>query len=180
MTSRLPIGQLLIQAGRIDGWQLQSALAHQRRWGGRLGEALVSLGFVSEPVLLAELSRQLGVPYLELGERYVPPAIVRLVPERLIRARKVFPIALATASRRGPLVVATSEPQNLTVLDEVTFASGMRVKPVLASARDIERAIDRHLGGLDAPASLGAIELPREALGPMCVVPFAPFERQVA
>ena len=83
MTSRLPIGQLLIQSGRIDGWQLQSALAHQRRWGGRLGEALVGLGFVSEPVLLAELSRQLTVPYIELGERYVPPAIVRLVPEKL-------------------------------------------------------------------------------------------------
>lgn len=178
MTSRLPIGQLLIQSGRIDGWQLQSALAHQRRWGGRLGEALVGLGFVSEPVLLAELSRQLTVPYIELGERYVPPAIVRLVPEKLIRSRKVFPIALVSSSRRGPIVIATSEPQNLAVLDEVSFATGMKVKPVLASAGDIERAIDRHLDGLDVTTGVGAVELPRAALGPMRVVPFS--ERKVA
>jgi hypothetical protein len=163
VTSRLPIGQLLIQSGRIDGWQLRSALAHQRRWGGRLGEALVGLGFVSGPVLLAELSRQLGVPYVELGERYVPPAIVRLLPEKLVRFRKVFPIALASSSRRGPIVIATSEPQNLGVLDEVAFSIGMRVKPVLASAGEIERAIDRHLCALDVATGVGAVELARGA-----------------
>lgn len=173
MTSRARIGQLLIQQGRIDSWQLQSALAHQQRWGGRLGEALVGMGFVSEPVVLAEVARQHGVPYLALGDRHVPPAIVRLVPERLVRARKVFPIALGSQSRRGPLVVATSEPQNLAVLDEVAFATGLLVKPVLAGDRDIERAIARHLGGLDPAAGQGAVELPRERLGPMQVVPFA-------
>ena len=146
MTSRVLIGQQLVQEGHIDIWQLQSALAHQRFWGGRIGDALVKLGFVSEPLLLTELARQLGVPYIEIGEREIDAAVVRLVPEKLIRARKVFPIAYAAKPRRGMLVVATARPQDLAVLDEVAFASGKIVKPALASDRDVEAAIERHLG----------------------------------
>jgi len=173
VTSRLPIGQLLIRQGRIDSWQLQSALAHQKRWGGRLGEAIVGMGFVPEQVVLSEVARQLEVPYLEMTDRYVAPAIVRLVPEKLIRSRKIFPVALASQSRRGPLVVATSEPQNLAALDDVVFATGLAVKAVLASDRDIERAIARHLDVLDPRGGESAVELPRDAAGPMRVVPFA-------
>lgn len=145
MTSRLPIGQRLLQQGRIDIWQLQSALAHQQQWGGRLGEALVQMGFISEDAMLSEVALQLGVPYLDLAERHVAPAIVQLVPEKLIRTRRIFPIALSTQSRLGPLVVAMSEPQNLAVLDELAFATGLRIRPILASAGDIETLIERHL-----------------------------------
>ena len=147
MTSAGPIGQMLLQAGYIDAWQLQSALADQRRWGGRIGEALLRLGFVSEPVLLSELARQHGVPYVEIGERYVAPAIVQRLPEKLIRARRIFPIAYAARPGRGLLVVATSQPQDLAALDEAAFASGLKLKAALAGERDIERAIERHLGG---------------------------------
>src|SRR5574337_159501 len=120
MPQRVPIGELLVKQGRIDALQLQSALAHQRQWGGRLGRALVSLGFVSEPVLLA--------------------------PERLIRSRKVVPLELLSESKRGPLLVALSEPDNLSTLDEIAFATGMQVKPVLAAEADVDAAIARLLG----------------------------------
>ncbi|HUK65754.1 MAG TPA: hypothetical protein VLV17_02920 [Anaeromyxobacteraceae bacterium] len=146
MTFRTPIGQILLGAGLIDSWQLQSALADQKRWGGRLGESLVRLGFISEHALLEQVARQHGVPYVEIADRPVPPQVVRLVPEKLIRSRKLFPIAHAGAARRGMLVVATSEPQNLEALDEVAFATGQTVKAALASDRDIARAIERHLG----------------------------------
>jgi type IV pilus assembly protein PilB len=174
MTSpRLPIGQLLVQAGRIDPWQLQSGLAHQRRWGGRLGAALVGLGFVSEEDMLTEVARQLGVPYLAIGDRVVPRAVVELVPAKLMRARRIFPIALGTQSRRGPLVVATEEPQNLAALDEVGFATGLAVRSVLSSARDIERAIERHLGRDQPVWGANAIELPAEPAARRRLVPFA-------
>ncbi|HTT72140.1 MAG TPA: hypothetical protein VMG32_13030 [Anaeromyxobacteraceae bacterium] len=163
MTSRAPIGQLLVKAGLIDPWQLTSALADQQRWGGRLGEALVRLGFISEQVLLAHVARQHGVPYVEIADRPVPPQVVRLVPEKLIRSRKVFPIAHAGASRRGMLVVATSEPQNLAALDEVAFASGQTVKAALASDGDIAQAIARYLGA--TPPAKGAGRPPQAANG---------------
>ena len=155
---RIPIGQLLVRSGRVDSVQLSFALAHQQKWGGRLGDALIALKLVSEPELLTELARQHGVQYAQIGERFVPAEIVRLVPQRFIRARRVFPIALGPDHRRGRLFVATSEPQNLPMLDEVAFLSGMAVQPVLVGDRDLDEVIKRHLGSTvpRAPLSQGA------------------------
>jgi type IV pilus assembly protein PilB len=149
MSQRVLIGERLKQQGHIDSWQLQSAIAHQRNWGGRLGEALVGLGFVPEKVVLAEVARQLEVPFIEIRDRRVPASTVDLVPEKLIRSRRVFPLAVSVRARRGPVVLATAEPQNLAVLDEVRFATGMAVQPVLVSERDLDRLIANHL---DVPA----------------------------
>src|SRR5690348_18501193 len=101
MSPRLPLEQALVQAGLIDAHQMQSATAHQRKWGCRLEQAVVELGFVSESALMPEVARHLGVTYVEIGSRAVPPEVVCLVPERLIRSRKVFPVALGTESRLG-------------------------------------------------------------------------------
>ena len=146
MMRRAPIGELLVAQGRIDALQLQSALAHQRQWGGRLGRALVALGFVTEAVLLQAVAQQLGIPFVEIGARPIPPRVVQLLPERFIRSRKVVPLELLSASKRGPLLVALCEPDNLATIDEIAFATGMTVKPVLAAEADLERAIARLLG----------------------------------
>ena len=162
-----------MQQGRIDGFQLQSALAHQQRWGGRLGEAMVGLGFLTEPVLLSEVARQLGVEYLDLTGRWVTREIVKLVPEKLIRRRRIFPVALGTKKRSGPLVVATSEPQDLVALDEVAFATGMDVKPILASRRNLEALIARHLDE-PTPGHVDGLEFPVDAEVPVVVAPVVP------
>lgn len=171
--ARIPIGQLLVEQGRIDDNQLRVALAHQRQWGGRVGEAMVCLGFLAEQELHRALARQHGVPYLTLGTRRVAPGVLRLLPERLIRSRRVFPLAILSTDKRGHLVVATSDPGDIRTLDEVAFASGMAVRAVLASEQDIERAIDRHLGGGQAELPRPtAVELPK-ADEYMQLVPFA-------
>ncbi|GEJ57457.1 hypothetical protein [Anaeromyxobacter diazotrophicus] len=144
--TREPTELVLLRTGHLQPWQVQRAQAHQRRAGGTVVEALIALGYLTEQAALTEAARQLGVPYRDLSHLYVPPEIVALVPERLIRARKVFPIDVAAESRRGPLIVATAAPQDLTVLDEVAFASELQVRAVLASARDVDAAIERYLG----------------------------------
>ena len=149
--SRARIGEMLVEDGRIDSTQLKSALAHQRRWGGRLGRAIVHLGFMKEPAVLEVVGRQLGVQVVEIGDMTVPPEVLRLLPERLIRERRVLPLARASEGRRGPLVVALAEPGNLGVVDEIAFATGMHIRPVLASEADLERAIARHLDGINTP-----------------------------
>lgn len=151
MTSYVPFGQFLVNAGRIDAAQLESALALQRELGGRVGESLVSLGHISESLLFRELARKHGVRYVLLGNFRVDPGVLRLVPERLIRSRRVLPIALVQEQGRTTLLVATSAPQDLALLDEVAFAAGMRVKGALASDRDLDLAIERHVG-LDVAA----------------------------
>jgi hypothetical protein len=109
---------------------------------------------VTEPTLLAELARQHGVAYVQIGERFVPPEVVRLVPQKYIRSRRVFPFALGPGARRGTLFVATAEPQNLPLLDEIAFMTGMSIQPVLVGDADLRETIKRNLGPSEAGACL--------------------------
>lgn len=142
------IGEMLVEQGRIDAIQLRSALSHQRRWGGRLGRAIVTLGFLPERALLEAVGKQLGAPFVEIGDRLVPPRVLALVPAKLVRSRKVLPLARLSEHRRGPLVVAFPDPGDLRVVDEVEFASGLAVRPLIAAEDDLDRAIARHLDGV--------------------------------
>lgn len=161
--ARPRIGELLLRHGRLDALQLQSALAHQARWGGRLGRAVVHLGFLDEATVLEAVAEQLGTPFITVGDRPVDPAVLALVPERLIRARKVLPLALLKERRRGPLVVALADPGDLSVIDELTFVTGLDVRPALATEADLERAIERLLGPVAGPARRPApVELPED------------------
>ena len=161
--ARVRIGELLMRQGRIDELQLQSALAHQSRWGGRLGRAVVHLGFLDETTLLETLAEQLGTPFITIGDRPVEPAVLALVPPRLIRSRRVLPLARLHESRRGPLVVALADPGDLGVLDEIGFASGLDVRPALATEADLDQAIERLLGAHPgAPRRAAALDLPED------------------
>jgi Type II secretion system (T2SS), protein E, N-terminal domain len=166
VTHRIPIGQMLVQAGRIDAGQLACALAHQQQRGGRLGEALVALRLVTEQALLSTLAQQHGVRYVWIGEQSVPPEIVRLVPPAFIRARRILPLALAPNMHRGKLFVAASAPIDPAALDELALLTGMTVRAVLVGEGDLDRAIARHVG-------LGAADAPPVAR----VAPAAPAER---
>ncbi len=167
--ARLRLGEMLVQRGCIDAVQLQSALAHQRQWGGRIGRSIVQLGFMQEKALLKNVGEQMGVPFVEVGDLQVPRDVLALVPERLIRTRKVLPVERVGTGRRGPLVVAVPDPSDLAMLDEIAFATGMAVRPVLAAEAELERAIARLLDGRDVrPRPAGfearedAIELPED------------------
>ena len=163
--ARTRIGELLVAGGQIDSMQLDSALAHQRQWGGRLGQAIVRLGFLSEERLLQAVGQQLGAPFIVIGERVVSPAVVALLPRKLILSRRVFPLEKLREQRRGPLVVAFADPADLAVADEISFATGLDVSPVLAAEWDLDQIIARHLGeaGGGAPSPdlrSRAIDLP--------------------
>jgi len=162
--ARTRIGELLVSGGQIDSTQLDSALSHQRRWGGRLGQAIVRLGFLSEERVLQVVGAQLGAPFVVIGQRVVPPSVIALVPRKIIRARHAFPLEKLTEHRRGPLVVAFADPADLMAADEIAFATGLAVKAVLAAEWDIEQAITRHLGEASTGERGGArprsIELP--------------------
>jgi hypothetical protein len=166
--ARVRIGEMLVKQGAIDGVQLESALAHQRRWGGRIGRSIVTLGFMREEAVLSAVGAQLGVPFVELGEKPIPPQVLALLPQKLIRARRVLPLSRLSDGRRGPIVVAFPDPTDLHVVDEVTFATGMQVKPALAAEADLDQAIARHLDGVVSPKVVGfaargdAIDLPED------------------
>jgi type IV pilus assembly protein PilB len=164
--NRVPIGQILVERGSIDGRQLRAGLDWQRRRGGRLGGALVHLGMVDETTVITALGVQLGIPVIDLAGRQIDRDVLRLVPESVIQSRRVVPVELLIETRRGPLVVATSDPLDMPALDEVAFVSGKLVRPVLASNAQIDVAITRLLG-LGRP---DALDLPPEPLEEMELV----------
>ena len=163
---RVPIGQLLVKEGAIDARQLRAGLEWQKRWGGRLGSALVHLGIVQEVDVLRALGTQFQIPVVDLSTREVPKDVLLLVPARVLEARHVLPLALLSETRRGPLLVATNDPLDVTAFDEVAFASGKLVRPVLASRSQLEVAIARYLRG----GHREALELPPEPLEEMELV----------
>jgi type IV pilus assembly protein PilB len=163
---RVPIGQILLEEGTVSGRQLRAGLDWQKRWGGRLGNALVHLGMLKELELVRALARQVGMPVIDLSAREVDPEVLRLVPRKLIESRSVLPVQLLSEHRRGPLLVATSDPLDLQALDEVAFASGKLVRPMLAPRTQIDVAIARYLGR----GRLDAVELPPEPIGEMELV----------
>lgn len=163
---RVPIGQLLIQGGSIDTRQLRAGLEWQKRRGGRLGHALVHLGLVNETELLWALGRQFEIPIVDLSARNVPADMLLLVPQKIIEGRRVLPLELLSECRRGPLVVATSDPLDLQALDEVAFASGKLVRAVLATKTQLEVAIAR----FTRRSHPSALDMPPEPLGEMDLV----------
>src|SRR5580698_9224704 len=79
MSSRL--GEILVKDSLITADQLRQALDHQKKTGGRLGTCLVKLGLVSDDDITAVLSRQYGVPSINLKFYEVDPAVIKLVPQ---------------------------------------------------------------------------------------------------
>lgn len=142
--AKVRIGELLVQQGRLDPTQLQAALAHQRQWGGRIGGAIIHLGFLGAPAILEVLGQQLGMTFVEIGDRVIPPKVLALVPRKLAQARRVLPLELAQEGRRYVLVVAVGDPIDLSVLDELEFVTGLKVRPVLAGEEDLDLNLERH------------------------------------
>jgi type IV pilus assembly protein PilB len=153
--SKVRIGEMLVQQGRLHPAQLQAALAHQRQWGGRIGGAIVHLGFLRAPALLEALGQQLGIPFVEIGDRVIPPKVLALVPRKLAQARRVLPLELTQEGRRYLVVVAVGDPIDLSVMDELEFVTGLKVRPVLASEEDLDQNLERHLGIPQRPRATG-------------------------
>lgn len=134
------LGEMLVAGGLIKEEQLKKALDEQKKRGGKVGEVLVDLGFVSEHDLATFLGRQLNLPYIEIEKQLVDTDIVRLIPGAM--ARRV--IALPLYKDKESLVVAMADPLNIFGLDDIKKATGKEIRQVVATRSDILKAIDRY------------------------------------
>jgi type IV pilus assembly protein PilB len=144
---RQRLGQLLLKRGILTEDQLALALREKRGTGERLGNVLIRLGLVTESELVDALSTLFAIPPVEVPEDSVDPAVVRLVPALTARKYDVFPVRRIN----GCLTVAMADPTNLRALDDLAFATSLRVVPGIASLAAIRRAIDRHYDAIPAP-----------------------------
>jgi type IV pilus assembly protein PilB len=134
------LSDVLLEEGLITADQLVRATAEQERLGRTLGRVLIDLGMVKETDLVAALARQVGLDYIDLGEHQIDPAAASLVSEQVARRYRAMPIGFEDSR----LVVAMSDPSNVFALDDIRTITGMDVKPVVATAADIEAAIRKY------------------------------------
>jgi len=137
------IGDLLIEAGLIDDFQLQSALAHQRNWGGKLGAILIELEFIREEDIARVLGEKLRIPYVNLFEPPVPEAVLKLIKPDVAKKYNVMP----AKKEGGALFVAMSDPLDIEAIDAIRFATGLNIKPSLAMSAEIKDAIRKYYDG---------------------------------
>jgi type IV pilus assembly protein PilB len=148
MTDR--IGELLLRERLITTDQLKKAIEEQKKSGGRLGYNLTKLGFITEKDLTGFLSRQYGIPTIDLSSHEVDHEIVKLIPEDVAQKYQVIPV-----SRTGStLVVAMADPSNIFAIDDIKFLTGYNVEPLVASDASIKTAIEKYyeaseMGGLE-------------------------------
>src|SRR5947208_3451549 len=122
------IGELLLKEKRITADQLQQALTHQKSNGGKLGFNLVKLGFVKDEEITALLSKQYGVPSINLSQFEIDPAVIKLIPADTAQKYQIVPLSRAGAT----LTIAMTDPTNVFAMDDIKFMTGYNV--VLMSA----------------------------------------------
>jgi len=134
------IGELLLKEKRITPDQLQQALAHQKASGGKLGYNLVKMGFVKDEEITSLLSKQYGVPSINLGQFEIDSAVVKLIPADTAQKYQIVPL-----SRTGStLTIAMTDPTNVFAMDDIKFMTGYNVEPVVASETAVVEAIQKY------------------------------------
>ena len=146
------IGELLLKEKRITPEQLQEALNYQKANGAKVGFNLVKLGFVKDEEITALLSKQYGVPSINLAQFEIDPAVIKLIPAETAQKYQVIPLSRAGAT----LTIAMTDPTNVFAMDDIKFMTGYHVEPVVASETAVAESITRYYA-LGKPAAAATV-----------------------
>jgi len=145
MAEKKKLGDFLKESGLIDDFQLQTALSHQRNWGGKLGSILVEMEFVREEELARVIAEKMRIPYVNLFEPELPAAAIMLIKADVAKKYGVIPIRKEGHS----IVIAMSDPMDMEAIDDLSFSTGFTIKPALALESEIKDAIKKYYDGED-------------------------------
>lgn len=142
MGNNIPLGELLLQDNLITQDQLDYALKVQKSRGKRLGDMLIELGYVREEDITKSLSKRLNVGYVDLSVFKIQTTALDLLPKKYVEENNIIPIE----NNDKMVVIATNDPMNFYLMDDIMLRTGYSVKFVLAVKTGIERAIDQYYG----------------------------------
>ena len=135
---------MLVEAGWIDEFQLRAACGDQVRWGGRLGRALVKLGFLKEEDLLKALAQQMAIPIARLHGKHIDPKALELVPRDMAEKHACIPLFVKDEVGGDVLYLGMEDPTDLEALDDLSFRTGLRLRAVLVGPTELRDALTRH------------------------------------
>ncbi|MDQ5846374.1 MAG: type IV-A pilus assembly ATPase PilB [Acidobacteriota bacterium] len=136
------LGEILVRENLISPQHLREALDYQREHGGRLGYNLVKLGLVSDDMITAVLSRQYGIPSVNLDLFQIDEQVLQLIPQEVAQKYSVLPLSRVGAS----LTLAMVDPTNVFAMDDIKFMTGLNVEPVVVAEASIQQAIAKYYG----------------------------------
>ena len=134
------LGERLIEAGLVSQDQLDLALREQKRTGERIGEILVSLGFVTQELISSVLASEAGVTFVQLDNYLIEPKAIKCVPEAMARRYKIIPILLEPPR----LTIAMANVFDILAIDEVQRLTGHVVDVVSATEGSVLGAIEQY------------------------------------
>src|SRR5436309_4025974 len=134
------LGEILVRENLISPQHLRQALDYQREHGGRLGYNLVKLGFVSDDTITAILSRQYGIPSVNLELFNIDDSVLRLIPQEVAQKYSVLPLSRVGAT----LTLAMVDPTNVFAMDDIKFMTGLNVEPVVVAEASVQTAIAKY------------------------------------
>ena len=144
------LGEILIKESLITQEQLQKALDYQRQNGGKLGSCLAKLGYISDDDIMGVLSRQYGVPSINLKYYEIDPSVIKLIPQDTAVRYQIIPLSRVGST----LTIAMTDPTNVFAMDDIKFMTGFNVEPVVASESAISDAIAKFYGTKDSEEEL--------------------------
>jgi type IV pilus assembly protein PilB len=136
------LGEFLVRENLISPQNLREALDYQRQHGGRLSFNLVKLGLVSDDMITAVLSRQYGIPSVNLDLFNIDPSVLSLIPQEVAQKHSVLPLSRVGAT----LTLAMVDPTNVFAIDDVKFMTGLNVEPVVVAEGSVQQAIAKYYG----------------------------------
>ncbi|HQL57337.1 MAG: type IV-A pilus assembly ATPase PilB [Myxococcota bacterium] len=146
------VGDILLREKLVNVKQLEEA-ERVRASGENVTHTLAKLGYLEESQLINFLSRQYGVPSINLDEMEISDDVIKLVTKDVAQRHKLVPIARQGAT----LIVAMSDPGNIYAMDDIKFLTGLNVEVVVASETSIIAALERYYGKTDYDDALRTV-----------------------
>ena len=138
------IGQILVDLGFITDEQLEMLLEEQRRHPGELlGKIGEEMGLITDEQIALALAEQMGMQVIKLAEVNIAPEVLELITEPMAQLYRVIPIKLDG----NDFTVATCDPQNLAIQDELRTFLGYNVKILVSTEHEVLKALERFYGG---------------------------------
>ncbi|MBU2464081.1 MAG: Flp pilus assembly complex ATPase component TadA, partial [Candidatus Edwardsbacteria bacterium] len=150
----LKLGDMLVQSGLISKDQLDKALAEQKSSGAKLGSSLIKLGFMTEDAITQFLGKQLNLPTVNLSTAELDPLVLKLIPPEIAQKFQVMPIKKTGRT----LFLAMSNAADVFIMEQISFLTGMEVKPVVCAETSLEKALDKYYGSTTRAAALKSVE----------------------
>ncbi|MBP7634560.1 Flp pilus assembly complex ATPase component TadA [Candidatus Ozemobacteraceae bacterium] len=151
---RKRLGDALVDAGLVTAEQLGQALVKQKELGKRLGKVLAEMKLCTDEQIAKALAGQLGINFIEMDEISIPPEVLRLIPETIVRSHTLLPVA-----RKGNvLTVAMADPLDAFIVDEIRYQTNFEVEEAIAPETALLDVIRRYFGSEDMSSALRTIK----------------------